>query len=126
MEHAYIQCENVNMAPIKKQKLPLGKTFIAEWREASGLTQESLAEKIQMSRSALSKMETADAPYTQRTLEAIARALNCKPYDLLLRAPTDNSSRGYLISLLMTLSEAQLNYARGALETAASVMEEKS
>lgn len=36
-----------------------------------------------ISRSTLSKIETSDSPYTQRTLEAMASALRCKPYDLL-------------------------------------------
>lgn len=109
------------MAPVKKTKTELGKTFIAEWRDSLGLKQEEVAEQIQMSRSALSKIETADAPYTQRTLEAIARALGCEPYDLLLRSPTDTSGKGYLISLVMKLPESQMSYIRGNLEAAIQV-----
>lgn len=73
------------MAPVKKEMLPLGKTFIAHWRTNAGMSQEELAEKINMSRSTLSKIETSDSPYTQRTLEAIAQALDCRPADLLQR-----------------------------------------
>ncbi|WP_296441273.1 helix-turn-helix transcriptional regulator [Rhizobium sp. 60-20] len=72
------------MAPVKKELANLGRTYIAEWRESRGLTQEELAERISMSRSTLSKIETSDSPYTQRTLEAIALALGCKPHDLLM------------------------------------------
>ena len=72
------------MAPVKKELTELGRTYIAEWREHRGLTQEQLAERINMSRSALSKIETSGAPYTQRTLEAIARELGCSPHNLLL------------------------------------------
>lgn len=71
------------MAPVKKDMLPLGRTFIAHWRTNAGMSQEELAEKINMSRSTLSKIETSDSPYTQRTLEAIATALACRPADLL-------------------------------------------
>jgi transcriptional regulator with XRE-family HTH domain len=72
------------MAPVKKELAPLGRTYIVEWREARGLTQEQLAEGIDLSRSALSKIETSDAPYTQRTLEKMAAVLKCKPYELLM------------------------------------------
>jgi transcriptional regulator with XRE-family HTH domain len=83
MECAKWLCDNLNMAPVKKDLRPLGRTFIAERREAAGVTQEQLAEMIDLSRSGLSKIETGSAPYTQRTLEAIAEALRCRPIDLL-------------------------------------------
>lgn len=72
------------MAPVKKDLGQLGRTYIAEWRDSRGLTQEALAERINMSRTTLSKIENSESPYTQRTLEAIAEALSCKPYDLLI------------------------------------------
>ena len=78
------------MAPVKKELADLGRTYIAEWREARGLTQEQLAERISMSRSTLSKMETSDSPYTQRSLEAIAVALRCKPHELLMPVVGDD------------------------------------
>lgn len=81
-------CENQRMAPKKKIHAPLGLTFITQWRETCDLTQEDLAGEIDLSRSGLSKIETADAPYTQRTLEAIARTLKCEPWELLAINPS--------------------------------------
>lgn len=104
------------MAPVKKDYPPLQKTFFAEWRESHGLTQEEAADKINISRSTLSKIETGDSIYTQRTLEEAARAYKCQPSDLLIRAPDDTSGRGYLISLLLRAPESQFEYLRGALE----------
>ena len=47
------------------------------------MTQEQLAEKVDIARSTLSKIETGESPYTQRTLEAMAEVLRCRPADLL-------------------------------------------
>ena len=64
-------------------------TFIRQWREFRGLSQERLAERIGKSPGLLSQIENAKGPYTQETLEAIAAALGCEPVDLLVRDPSD-------------------------------------
>lgn len=109
------------MAPTKKPKHRLDATYLASWREHLGLTQDEAAEKIGVSRSLLSKMETADSPYTQRTLEAAARAYGCAPFELLARDPADTAGRGQLIHLLCELPQSQYDYIRGALEAAVSL-----
>jgi transcriptional regulator with XRE-family HTH domain len=109
------------MAPVKKDLAKLGRTYIAEWRESRGLTQEALAERISMSRSTLSKIETSDSPYTQRTLEAIATALRCKPSDLLVpfRTPEQQSPEAALRTSLLAfgVDRSQLERAIAIIRT---------
>lgn len=64
-------------------------TFIRQWRKHRGLTQERLADRIEMSNGNLSMIERGETGYTQATLEAIADALQCDPADLLMRNPAD-------------------------------------
>jgi transcriptional regulator with XRE-family HTH domain len=68
------------------------RTFIKEWRAFRGMTQEDLAELIDMTPSNLSQLERGRINYTQETLEAAAKALGCSVVDLLSRAPTDSES----------------------------------
>jgi DNA-binding Xre family transcriptional regulator len=74
-------CDLLNMA---KQR-----HFIREWRQAKGLTQEQLAERIGITKSYLSKIETGKKRYDQPFLEATAEALSCEPADLIVRNPED-------------------------------------
>lgn len=67
-------------------------TFIKQWREFRGLTQEQLAEKTNMSPGNVSLIERGLQNYTQETLESIAHALRCEPADLLTRDPNDPDS----------------------------------
>lgn len=62
--------------------------FIREWRVHRGLTQERLADRLQISTASLSRIETGRQPYTQDMLEALAAALMCEPADLIMRDPT--------------------------------------
>lgn len=65
------------------------RTFIKEWRKFRHLTQEQLAERVDMSHGNVSLIERGLQNYTQETLEAFADALRCEPADLLMRDPTD-------------------------------------
>lgn len=65
------------------------KTFIRNWRKHRGLTQEQLAERIEMSPATVSMLERGETPYNQGVLEAVADALMCEPVDLLIRNPSD-------------------------------------
>ncbi len=108
------------MAPVKKTLGELGRTYIAEWRESKGLTQEQLAEGIDLSRSTLSKIETSEAPYTQRSLEAIARVLNCQPFDLLrpIAAKEQQSPGATLRSALLSygVDRSQMDLLIGIID----------
>lgn len=63
--------------------------FIRHWREHRNLTLNQLSDRTGLSNPNLSKIERGLIPYTQRTLELLADALNCSPADLLMRNPND-------------------------------------
>lgn len=63
--------------------------FIREWRKHRGLTQEQLAERIGITKSYLSKIESGKKRYDQPFLEAAAEVLQCEPADLIIRDPSD-------------------------------------
>jgi len=63
------------------------RTFIKEWREYRGLSQERLASRLGMSGAQLSRIENAKQPYTQDVLETIAEALQTDVASLLMRDP---------------------------------------
>ena len=63
--------------------------YIRQWRKHRGLTQEQLAERIGISKSYVTKIETFKRRYDQPFLEAAAEALRCEPADLIMRDPTD-------------------------------------
>jgi transcriptional regulator with XRE-family HTH domain len=62
--------------------------FVREWREFRGLTQEQLAEMLNMTSASISRIESLKQGYTQNFLEACADALGTHPGTLLTRAPT--------------------------------------
>lgn len=52
------------------------KVYLQEWRDKKGLTQEQLAERIETSKSVISKLENGRQRYNQEWLEAYAFALD--------------------------------------------------
>lgn len=71
----------------KKRKKKLNRTFVREWRKHRHLTQAQLAERVELAQGSISDLEKGVFAYTQPVLEALADALNCKPWDLLWRPP---------------------------------------
>jgi transcriptional regulator with XRE-family HTH domain len=69
--------------------MPKRGHFIKEWRKHRGLTQEQLAERIGITKSYVSKIESGKKRYDQPFLEAAAVVLQCEPADLLVRDPGD-------------------------------------
>lgn len=65
--------------------------FIREWRKARGLNIPQLAEKTGLTGSLISQIEVGRSRYSQKSLETIAAALNCEPWQLLGIDPTDDS-----------------------------------
>lgn len=63
--------------------------FIREWRKFRELTQEQLAERIGISKSYVTKIESGKRRYDQPFLEAAAEVLRCEPADLIIRDPLD-------------------------------------
>jgi len=86
--------------PIPKPERP--RHYIREWRKYRGLTQERLAERLDLTGGAISQLETGVTGYTQETLEGIAVALNCEPGDLLSRDP---NIEGAVLDLLRLLRQ---------------------
>lgn len=76
-----------------RPKVPLRprfrRTFIAQWRDFRGLTQEQLANRLEMTQPHLSMLENGRRGYTQETLEAVAEALQTDVASLLMRNPSD-------------------------------------
>lgn len=75
------------MAPVTKPRRTLSRTHLREWREYRLLTQEQAAERLNVSRTLLSKIENAKSPYTQGFMEAAAEAYGCDVADLIMRDP---------------------------------------
>lgn len=73
------------VTPNFKQERP--KYYFKQWRKYRGLTQEALAERIGVTPSTISQLETAKQGFTNSTLEALAEALTCEPGELLMRDP---------------------------------------
>jgi transcriptional regulator with XRE-family HTH domain len=64
------------------------RIYLREWRKHRGITQDQLADRLDVDRSIISKIETGKLDYHQHFLEAAADALMCEPADLLVRDPT--------------------------------------
>jgi transcriptional regulator with XRE-family HTH domain len=75
------------MAPVSKPKRKLSRTFLKEWRDYRMLTQEQASERLNVSRTLLSKIENAKSPYSQGFMEAAAEAYGCDVPDLIMRDP---------------------------------------
>lgn len=65
------------------------RTFITEWREARGLSQEKLAERLGTTAATISRIENRLIGYSQDMLEDIAAELGTTAGTLLTRAPAE-------------------------------------
>lgn len=73
---------NWNRTPAQRRR-----TFIAEWREFRGLSQERLAELLDTTKATISRIENLKIGYSQDFLEACADMLGTHPAILLSRPP---------------------------------------
>lgn len=99
---------------LQKKKVR-GRTFIRQWREFRGLSQEKLGELIGTTGTSISRIENGEQPYTQDTLEAIARVLKTDVESLLRRDPThpetiwplwdiaNEAQRGMIVDIAKTI-----------------------
>lgn len=88
---------------------------LKEWREHRGLTQEQLANRVDMSIPSISRLETGQQPYSQPVLEALADALDCEPSDLVMRLPPGRAQFD-LWEVVKGLTEAQSEQALRVLK----------
>lgn len=64
--------------------------FVKQWRKHFGLSVEGLGEISGISGSMISQLERGKTTYTQKTLEALAKAMNLQPWQLLACGPDEN------------------------------------
>lgn len=82
--------------PRIKRPSSYSQTKIKDWRLFRGLTQEQLAGRLddgeeRLTPTSISRIENGKQGYTQATLEAIARALDVSPADLLVTDPPQSA-----------------------------------
>ncbi|MBZ9719128.1 helix-turn-helix domain-containing protein [Mesorhizobium sp. AD1-1] len=63
--------------------------FFRQWRKRRRLNQEDLAEMVGLTASSISQLENGKQGFSDSTLVALAKALDCRPGDLLLWGPDD-------------------------------------
>lgn len=80
--------DNFSMAKNPASEAP-ATYFFREWRKHRGLNQEALADLVGLTASSISQLENGKQGFSDSTLVALARALDCRPGDLLLWAPAD-------------------------------------
>lgn len=61
--------------------------FLRQWRLLRELTQEELAERLEIDQATLSRIENNKVPYNQDFLEQAAFALGCEPAEILAVNP---------------------------------------
>ncbi len=97
--------------------------FIREWRLFRQYTQDQLAEMIDMSRAYLSKIESGKRRYDQGFLEAAAKALRCKPADLIMRDPHDPEGIWSVWDSLLPVERRQVIEVAKAIHRTAETVE---
>lgn len=103
------------MPPVKKPKPQFRKTFLKEWREYRGLTQEQASDRLDMDRSNLSRVERGQIPYSQGLLEAASIAYMCEPWELLNVNPL---KEGAVVDLTHQIARADPDVQRQISEFA--------
>lgn len=81
-------------------------TFLKQWREFRDLTQEQLAERVGLSTPSVSQLENGNQGFTDKSLAAYAKALDCSPVDLLAVDPNRTDSLWPLLQLAERLDGA--------------------
>jgi transcriptional regulator with XRE-family HTH domain len=72
-----------------RQRRRYTMTFLRQWREHRGLTQEVLAERVGVTHATISRLERGLQPYGQDLFERLAKVLQTDAASLLAREPND-------------------------------------
>lgn len=99
---------------VRKKQPAFRPTYVREWRKHRGLSQERLADRVNVTQETISRLENGKHPYSQPLLEALAEALRCEPADLLVRDP---SREDYLWSIWDQIPPTQRPQAVKILKT---------
>ena len=76
------------MARKRPAHLPHPPHFLKEWREERQLTQDQLGDRVGLTHSSISRLETGQSKLTEHAILKLARALQITPGDLF-RSPLD-------------------------------------
>lgn len=71
------------MPGVKRPPRERQRHYMREWRKYLKLTQEQVAERVEIDNATLSRLERGAIPYNQDILEKIALAYGCDVEDLL-------------------------------------------
>lgn len=99
------------MPPVKKPQRERLRTFLREWRLFRDMNQDDVAEKLEIDRSTISRIERAESPYDQDILERFALVYGCDPEDLLSIDPTRPDPPRLIYSKLRAATPAQQQMA---------------
>lgn len=109
---------NVGMArqarPHPKPARP--RHYVREWREYRDLTQEQLAERIDVSRGLIAQIETGVTALTEERMYAMADALQCTPWDIYRVNPLVEGRVVDIIDALKKASPEQQAEALGFIQ----------
>lgn len=95
--------------------------YFKEWRKHIGLTQEQLAERVGLTASSISQLESGKQGFTDSTLEALAWALGCEPHDLLGRNPLKEGKVIDLVEMFRKMTDDERDAAMKAIEFSLSL-----
>jgi transcriptional regulator with XRE-family HTH domain len=99
-------------------------TSVRERRKARGWTQPELAEKAGISTTAVHNLEAGKNGFTDKTLAALAKALECRPADLLLpltEKPREITSEPEILAFLARIrgfTSSDIDAAFGVIKLA--------
>lgn len=105
------------MPSVRHARRQLRRHFLQQWREHRGLSQETAALRLDISRTQLSKIENMRSPYSQGLLEAAAEAYGCTVADLLIRDPSRPDAPWSIYETLKKAPEAQQKQISAVIET---------
>lgn len=72
---------------LKPEEVKRGPTYLRAWRKFRKLTGEEVAERLDIDRTTISRIERGLYPYNQDFLEKAATLYGCEPEDLLMIDP---------------------------------------
>lgn len=75
------------MPSVKKPAHQRNRTFLAEWRKFRNMTQERVAEMVEVDQTTISRLERGKVPYDQDILERLSLVYGCEPHELIAINP---------------------------------------
>lgn len=93
---------------------PMIKNRINEIRNAKGLTFEELADKSGLSQGYVHQMASGERNVSLKNLEKLARALECRPEDLV---GTDTPTNTDILNIWASIPSDRRDLARQVLES---------